>query len=410
MLHFFGNCQTAFLCDVMARRGHETRMHTLATPITAAKANGRIPQELTECITKNKLNQHLLERSLTSQFQLLDDAVPAPQVAVFNLFHENSPLFAHTRDDYVFFIHPGAMEQSQEFDTWLRTNCRLVKVNPDTYFSRFSNMVEWFRARRPHTPIIILTRLSHFPMFGPHPYSYLECWEHSWWQAVPELEKWAASLTDCHVINLDRIFGGIWENEGPSIEAHCPFLRISLPEENEDGRLSIRRDLEHIGPMWENLAVTLEKFLQTGGIRYKPEERPYLEWMRNDFQPESLSSDGLVALLESGGNYQGARAVGSFFWRPSEDFSGLLAAKGRDMPVCHKTLHMVRKYAALKRNPALLPWIDAQQKQIRDFTTNGPVFRQRYENALEDMRMKLLGKTKNNTPPLCTDASEAYTV
>ncbi len=401
MLHFFGNCQTAFLCDAMARRGHNVQMNTLATPITAPKADGRIPEELADRIMESRVENFLLDRSLACQFQILDDTEADPEVAVFNLFHEATPLFGHKKDDYIFFIDPEAMEHSEQFGRWVRENCSLIKVNPETYLARFANMVEWFRKRRPGTPIVILTRLSHFPMFGPHPHSYLECWETAWRQAAPLIEQWAAGLPDCHVINLDRVFGGIWEVEGQSIETHCPFLRIRLPEEQENGRLSIRRDLEHIGPMWEALARTMESFLETGQVRYAPEERPKLEWLQQEFRPEILDRDGLAALLQSGGNYQAARAVGSFFWRPNEDFSKFLATRGQEMPICHNTLHMVRKYAGIKKNPALLPWIDSQQERLQQFSDQGPAFRQRYADALEDMREELKKSRKIRNFPTC---------
>ncbi|MFZ5811800.1 MAG: hypothetical protein ACOY4F_07160, partial [Thermodesulfobacteriota bacterium] len=124
---------------------------------------------------------------------------------------------------------------------------------------------------------------------------------------------------------------------------------------------------------------------ETGRLDYGPNQTPPVLWADQPRAPERLGRKRLRSLLSSGANYASGRAVAAFFSDPDTDHTELLAEAAAAMPVCHHTLHMVRHYAALHKNPSLLAWIFAQQEKIAAFTANGPGYQRLYENRLREI-------------------------
>ncbi|QGY41586.1 SGNH/GDSL hydrolase family protein [Pseudodesulfovibrio cashew] len=389
MILFLGNCQADFPARALSRRGHDCAYKVLASPLTYTSHPGEIPLSLAGLAKTHGLDDYLHGRKLSHQFAPVDGS--APDLIVLSLFHENTPLFVHNEEGYIFFMDPRALTDKPEMMAWTQTHCRMFKPNPATYLERYGTMLARLRLDNPDVPVLILSRLSHFPAFGPDPFSYLEGWDELWRTAPETFKQWAHDLDNVHVLELDRIFGGIWSDSEKRIESLCPFLKIKLEETNgEVTGLHAQRDIEHIGPMPDRLAKKIEQFLETGKISYEEKETVPTLW-RRQWRPARLDMETMLEKLRSGANYQGAEAVAGFFLDLGRDYTDLLVQAGDRMPVCHMTLHMVKAYGRIHRNPALAQWCDAQRKSAENFTANGPLYREAYIKRLEGMKRYALG-------------------
>ena len=247
----------------------------------------------------------------------------------------------------------------------------------------------WSDSASPETPILLAARLNHYPAFGPSPHSYLENWGALSREAPAHYEVWKREL-NVSLLDMNRVFGGIWRESSQGIAAHCPFLKIELTE--QDGAvvgLNASRDVEHIGPMWAALADKVGAFAKTREVRYEPEETPPEEWNR-PWRPSALDDEAVIDRFASERNYPWAEAVGSFFMDLSRDRTPLLAASGEFMPVCHNTLHMIRAYGRIFKNPLLATFCDAHRPAAEAFTDNGPLYRADYLARLDEIRAHAL--------------------
>lgn len=391
MLYFLGNCQMDFLGRELKTAGYPCTYRVLASPFTYNSSPGVIPEELAAMDAKFGLEKFYHDRKLSHQFQMITPDDPQPQLIVINLFHENSPLFVHGADKYIFFVNPAAWENQPEFEVWMKDNCGVVQAKPGSYLKRYREMLGNLRERFPEVPIVVVSRLSHYPAFGPDPYSYLDAWSDIWRTARPVLKSWESEIDDLTVVELDRIFAGIWSKSEKKIEAHCPFLKFELTEENNTiTGLHASRDVEHIGSMWSVLAGKIEQFLKEGRIEYSEDEVVPDEWLR-PWQPEKFPEDKLIEMLSSGANYQCARAIGSFFLDLGKDYTELLAKTAEFTPVCHNTLHMIRTYARIWPNPVLAHWCQVHRNAAAQFTANGPIYTQEYIEKIDEMERLVLG-------------------
>lgn len=383
MLYFLGNCQMDFLSREVGERGLDVSYRVLASPFTYNSSPAKIPQKLEDFDRKLGLKDFYHGRILSHQFEMISPNDPEPELIVLNLFHENSPLFIHDEHKYIFFIDPKSWEEHPEFENWMKSNFGMIGANPATYLKRYSEMLVNLRKQYPHVPVVVVSRLSHFPAFGPDPYSYLEGWGNLWQSAADIFRQWEAEIDGLSVIDMDRIFGGIWAGSDKRIESHCPFLKFELTEENNViTGLHASRDVEHIGSMWKVLAGKIEFFMAEGEVRYNEGETVPNEWMI-PWQPEKIDHEKLLEMLSSGGNYLCARAIGSFFLDLNNDYTELLVETAGLTPVCHNTLHMIRTYGRIWRNPRLANWCREHRKTAEAFTANGPLYMQDYLNRLD---------------------------
>ena len=390
MLYFLGNCQMDFLSRAMIDRGFDCAYRVLASPFTYTSSPGEIPAELDEMVRTMELGDYFYDRSLRNQFQMISPDDEKPELIVMNLFHENKPLFIHNEDKYIFFMDPAAWENNPALEEWMKTRCGMIQPNPATYLKRFGEMLATVRRFHPDAPIIVTSRLSHFPAFGPEPYSYLEDWTELYQKASAHYTLWTTELDNVHVIEMDRLFGGIWAESDKRIETHCPFLKIKL--EDKDGTvtgLHASRDVEHIGSMWPRLADKVAGFIKTGSIPYAENETVPPEWTR-PWQPRQLTEETMLKNLASGANYLCAQAVGSFFLDFNKDYTDLLVKTGTLTPICHNTLHMIKAYARIWKNPALATWCDAHRLTAEHFTDNGPLYREDYLRRIDEIKRSVL--------------------
>ncbi|MBG0789429.1 MAG: SGNH/GDSL hydrolase family protein [Desulfovibrionaceae bacterium] len=386
MLYFPGNCQMDFLSRSVMDLGHEAEHRVLASPLTYASSPGRVPPELARLFRNLSLDDYVSDRTLANQFQVIAPGDPEPELIVLNLFHETAPLFMHRRDGYIFFLDPAAWAGRPELEAWMRQECGLIRPNPATYLKRYGKFLAALRANHPGVPIIVVSRLSHFPAFGPRPHSYLRGWDSLRREAPAHFRVWQRELDDVHLLDMDRVFGAIWTESDAPIETHCPFLKIELTE--TDGtvtELAASRDVEHIGSLWPRLAARIEGFLEAGRIEYDAAETVPREWNR-PWHPRPMDEETMLAKLASRGNYPCAEAVGAFFLDLKTDYTELLARTGHLTPVCHNTLHMIKNYGRIFRNPALALWADAHEKTARRFTANGPLYRADYLKRIGEIR------------------------
>lgn len=382
MLYFLGNCQMDFLSRAMADRGHDCTYRVLASPLTYTSSPGTIPAEFDKKVRTMGLGDFFHDRAPMHQFQMLtpDDS---PNLIVLSLFHENTPLFIHKRDNYIFFMDPAAWQDNPELKSWIETECGMIQPKPATYLKRYGDMLATLRHFHPNIPIVVAARLSHHPAFGPDPYSYLKSWTEQCATAREHYQLWQTELDNVHIVEMDRLFGGIWEDSDKIIDTHCPFLKIKLEE--TDGQITglhASRDVEHIGSMWPKLADTLENFMESGAIQYDEKQTIPAEWSR-PWQPRPMAEDIMLQKLSSGANYMVAHAVGAFFLDLTRDFSPLLAQTGHLTPVCHNTLHMIKAYATIAKNPVLADWCDAHRITAESFTANGPLYRDDYLKRID---------------------------
>ncbi len=393
MLYFLGNCQMDFLGRALRRSGYPCTYRVLASPFTYNSSPGVIPEELAAMDRKFDLSKYYHDRKLLHQFQMIGPEDVRPELIVLNLFHENSPLFVHVADKYIFFVNAESWKEYPEFEQWMKANCGIVQAKPEGYLKRYREMLGNLRQNFPEVPIIVVSRLSHYPAFGPDPYSYLEGWDRLWQTAGSLLKSWESELENLTVIELDRIFAGIWNGKGAEqkIEAHCPFLKFELTEENDSiTGLHASRDVEHIGSMWPVLARKIDRFLKEGQIEYSVEENVPEEWLR-PWEPEKFPEDQLLRMLASGSNYLCARAVGSFFLDLGKDYTELLARTAEFTPVCHNTLHMIKTYSRIWPNPVLAHWCQVHRVNAAAFSANGPLYTQDYLDRIDEIE-KFVGQ------------------
>ncbi len=392
MLYFLGNCQMDFLSRAMSRKGYDCEYRMLASPFTYNSSPGSIPAELRRIKERFNLDQYCHGRTLSNQFEMISSADSKPELIVMNLFHENSPLFVHNDEKFMLYLDPKAWAEFPELESWMKAHFGMIKGNPSTYLKRYREMLEKFLIRFPDVPVILVTRLSHYPAFGPDPYSYLEGWNSLWREASGIFHRWEREFEDVHVVEMDRLFAGIWERSEKKIEEHCPFLKFSLDEHG--GRiigLHASRDVEHIGSMWPVLADKVAGFMETGRIGYELNEAVPEQWWR-PWQSERLDRDEMIRLLSSGANYLCARAIGSFFLDLDTDYTDLLVLTSDFLPVCHNTLHMIRTYGRIHRNPALGLWCRKHRLAAEAFIDNGPLYRQDYLKRIDEIERFAFGQ------------------
>ncbi|WP_207261736.1 SGNH/GDSL hydrolase family protein [Desulfovibrio sp. Huiquan2017] len=387
MLHFLGNCQMDFLSRAAAALGLPVIHRELASPMTHASHPAGVPSALDRLVREHGLADAFNGRQPECQFGLPDGEPPA--LLVLNLFHETSPLFLHTEDGFIFHMNPAAWRNAPALAAWMDANCRRIAPNPATYLKRFGQFLALVRERFANTPILLATRLNHYPAFGPTPHSYLENWEDLSREAPAHYALWEREL-NVRPLDVNRVFGGIWRESDGAIEPHCPFLKIELAE--RDGAVvGVRasRDVEHVGPLWARLADKVAAFLKTGEIRYEARETVPPEWNR-PWHPTVLDEEAVIDRFASERNYPWAEAVGSFFMDLSRDRTPLLAASGEFMPVCHNTLHMIRAYGRIFKNPLLATFCDTHRPAAEAFTDNGPFYRTEYLARLDEIRAHAL--------------------
>ena len=73
------------------------------------------------------------------------------------------------------------------------------------------------------------------------------------------------------------------------------------------------------------------------------------------------------------------------------DYTPLLAETGHLMPVCHNTLHMIKNYGRITKNPMLAKWCDAHRKTAEQFSDNGPLYRADYLRRIDEIKASALG-------------------
>lgn len=381
MIALLGNCQTEFLANALKSVGLDARHYWQASPATLLRSPGRVPEVL-ERLVPPALSHHLDGRELEQQFLGLPQDAPRPDLIVVSLFHEATPLFAHAREGWCFHIDPHAWEDSPELEAFMRRECVLMQVRPESWFQRFGAWVQRLRAVHPAVPLLIVARLGHHPAFGPRPFSYLDIWDSAWAEALPGLCEWARGL-GAAVVEMDRLLAGLMARGERVIEAHCPFLKIEIDDGVDGGpRATLRRDVEHVADMWPRLAEKVAQFMADGRVEYSQRETPPV-WWETPHVPERLDDEARIRLLNTGSNYDAARAVASFFAEPERDFAPLLAAHGLATPVCHNLLHMIRAYARLRPGPHYAAWCAAHRRAALAFTDNGPAYAARYVAALD---------------------------
>lgn len=390
MIHFLGNCQADFICRIMADRGYDTAYRVLASPLTLTSWDGSIPQTLSDLDRRHGIEPFMHGRTLRNQFQPIP-ANETPEAIVVSMFHENVPLFVNDEEEFVFFMDTNALTDNPELMDWAQSACRMFKPNPANYLNRFADMLLRLRRDFPETPIIVPTRLSHHPAFGPDPFSYLENWGAMCHQADPFYAAWTSAIDNLHLISMDRLFGAMWRDTGGHIESLCPFLKIRLDEDGDRiTGLHAMRDIEHIGPMPGRLADKLESFLETGIIEYGEDETVVADWSK-PWRIAKLDDETILRKLASGANYLAAEAVASFFLDLQRDHTPLLVRARERMPVCHMTLHMIRIYSRIWRNPELALWCDAHLDAARRFTANGDMYQKTYIERVNGIREWVLG-------------------
>ncbi|WP_432737838.1 SGNH/GDSL hydrolase family protein [Maridesulfovibrio sp. FT414] len=380
-----------FLSRAVEMLAYECTYRVLASPFTYNSSPGIIPPDLDEMDRRFGLADYYHSRLLTHQFRMIGPEDPAPELIIMNLFHENSPLFINNEHKYIFFVDPLVWQEHPDFEKWMKDGFGMIGANPATYLKRYGEMLRNVRRNFPGVPILVVSRLSHFPAFGPDPYSYLEGWGDLWRTSGPVFRSWELDIPQLAILDMNRVFGGIWSASDKRIESHCPFLKFTLTEEdNVITGLHASRDVEHIGSMWPVLAGKVRQFMEDGAFSYSESEQVPDEWML-PWRPEQLERERLLEMLASGANYLCARAVGSFFLDLGTDYTDLLVRTAEFTPVCHNTLHMIKTYGRIWRNPSLTEWCTVHRTKVSDFRANGPLYVQDYLSRLDEIESYAIG-------------------
>jgi len=386
MILFRGNCQMQFCAEAAQAAGMDASFASLASPLTLTASPGFVPPLVAQLIEAAKAEEYLHTRDLANQF-LPPPAVPRPTALVVNLFHENRPLFLHNRDGYTFYLDPAAFAAAPALGRAIERHFRAIVPHPDGYLDRMAAMLLLLREALPGIPLIVAGRMSHYPGLGPAPHSYLEGWDKMGRTTGREFAAWVETLPNAFFLDADRIMAGVAARAGAPVEAYFPFLRLRrVPGKNIP---DISRDMEHAGSLWPALAQKIAQTIATGQCTYTPEETIPEAWNR-PFTPEWLERADMIGYLVSGSNYQAARAVGQFFFRPQEDFADLLVETASYMPVCHNLLHMIRAYGAMRPNPVLAQWCLIHGEKAAAFTANGMAYQREYLEKIEKLRQLAL--------------------
>ncbi|WP_245549583.1 SGNH/GDSL hydrolase family protein [Maridesulfovibrio hydrothermalis] len=381
-----------FLSRAVLDSGFDCTYRVLASPFTYNSSPGVIPQDLREKDELLNLGDYYHGRKLLNQFQMIGTDEPEPELIVLNLFHENSPLFINNEQKYIFFIDPEAWKTHPDLGEWMKDGFGMIQANPATYLKRYEEMLKNIRVKFPAVPLLVVSRLSHFPAFGPDPYSYLDGWNGLWSSAGTVLRRWQNDIDGLGIVDMDRIFGGIWNRSEKKIESHCPFLKFKLTEENNViTGLHASRDVEHIGSMWPDLARKIAQYVDEGRVTYSDDEIVPDAWFK-PWQPEKFDDDRLLDMLSSGANYLCARAVGTFFLDLGKDYTDFLVRTAEFTPVCHNTLHMIKTYGRIWRNPALAHWCQVHRNTAAAFTANGPLYLEDYLRRIDEVERYALGR------------------
>ncbi|WP_320172462.1 SGNH/GDSL hydrolase family protein [Maridesulfovibrio sp.] len=380
-----------FLSRAVAAKGLECTYRALASPLTINSSPGTVPADLAEKDSEFGLDEFMHGRSLRNQFALIDPDDPQPELIVLNLFHETGPLFINNGLKYIFFIDPRSWTQHPQFESWMKAGFGMIGANPATYLKRYGEMLSHVRRQFPTVPILVVSRLSHYPAFGPEPYSYLAGWGDIGRSANSFFRVWEAENPGLTVLDMDRVFGGIWAESDKRIESHCPFLKFKLTEKDDViTGLHAARDVEHIGSMWSVIAGKVAEFISAGRVTYAENEKVSADWSIH-WRPEKSSENELLEMLASGANYRCARAVGSFFLDLENDYTELLVRTAAFTPVCHNTLHMIKTYGRIWRNPLLADWCRVHRDNAAAFTGNGPLYTRTYLERIGEIEKYALG-------------------
>lgn len=385
MLYFLGNCQMDFLSRAVAALGLPATYRVLASPLTYPSAQGRVPDALRDLLASADAEDWFHGRTPFNQFEMISPRERPPRLIVLNLFHETAPLLVHNRDGFAFYLDPAALAARPDLAVRVQAECSGLRPNPATYLQRYGRFLAMLRNRFPDVPILLASRLNHHPAFGPDPYSYLESWAELSREAPTHFQIWEREL-DVRVLDVNRVFAGAWRESEPRIETHCPFLKIRLDE--RDGRvtgLHAGRDLEHVGSLWAKLADKVAAFLETGRVEYAEQETVPPEWNR-PWRPTAMDQETMIDRFATRDNYPWAEAVAAFFLDLKQDHTPLLAAAGEFMPVCHNTLHMIRHYGRIFRNPLMAQFCDNHLPAAQAFTDNGTLYQTRYLARLAEIR------------------------
>lgn len=389
MLYFLGNCQMDFLSRAVAGLGLPAAFRVLASPLTYPSGGGTVPDALRDLLAFADAEDWFHGRTPFNQFEMIAPAEEPPRLLVLNLFHENAPLMVHNRDGFAFYLDPAALSARPGLAARVQAECTGLRPNPATYLQRYGRFLAVIRKRFPDVPILLASRLDHYPAFGPDPYSYLESWADLSRETPAHFRVWESEL-GVRVLDVNRVFAGIWRESEPRIEAHCPFLKIRLEEHG--GRvtgLHARRDLEHVGPLWARLADKVAGFLETGRVQYSESETIPPEWNRS-WRPAAMDQETMIDRFAARANYPWAEAVGAFFLDLRQDHTPLLAAAGEFMPVCHNTLHMIRNYGCIFKNPLMARFCDNHLPAAEAFIDNGPLYQAHYLARLAEIRAHAL--------------------
>ncbi|MGE4195021.1 MAG: SGNH/GDSL hydrolase family protein [Pseudodesulfovibrio sp.] len=389
MLYFLGNCQMDFLSRAVAGLGHPAAYRVLASPLTYPSAGGTVPDALRELLAGADAEDWFHGRTPFNQFEIIAPSDEPPRLLVLNLFHENTPLLVHNRDGFAFYLDHAALAARPDLAQRVQAECTGLRPNPATYLQRYGRFLAVLRKRFPKVPILVASRLSHHPAFGPDPYSYLNGWSGLCREAPSHFKIWEHEL-GVRVLDADRVFAGAWSESDRCIEPHCPFLKIRLEE--SCGRvtgLHAGRDLEHVGSLWARLADKIAAFLETGRVEYSENEAVPPEWSR-PWRPAVMDEETMIDRFATRDNYPWAEAVGAFFLDLRQDYTRLLAAAGEFMPVCHNTLHMIRNYGRIFKNPLMAQFCDNHRPAAQAFLGNGPLYQANYLARLDEIRAHAL--------------------
>jgi len=198
-----------------------------------------------------------------------------PQLLVSNLFHEEEPCFVHRKDGHAFYIAAQALEISPDFARWVHTNYIQKHLDSDVWLDRFTQMIRRVRRKFPKTPIVLIQRLSHLPIYAPSP-----GWDHNWQNTKKSLEELSIQLDNCYLIDMDRIIAGLSSRDNLYIDRLAPYLKLSVKWQDQilrklslKKKVLLQRDLEHLRPeVWDIVAEKICHLIQEGQINYTQEE------------------------------------------------------------------------------------------------------------------------------------------
>lgn len=400
MIAFIGNCQARFVSEAPSLDGVDHTHMTLFTPDLPNDPGvyrSRLSEDILNHVDQAEIDSMERENLLQNQPSMRDIEELAPTALVFNLFHMHDYCF-NEQGGYAFYLNVfNYVNEDSGLVKWLSRNA--VNRSPDNaaYYTDFLDMIRKVRSRFPLLPIIVLSRIRHYPAIHPRPFSYLG----SWGRECFNLDGFFDALTgmkDVHVIEMDRVLAGMGR-EAADLTGLLPNLILNKNLVHPNITLNIDNDIEHPVPgLFDRMAKLVLGTVATGRVEYAPGENVPEWWHRKPDAPSLLPLERIDIMMRSGNDQSVSSAILHLFSRLPEDHTGLIVKNLDALPYYASVVTALKYYALVSANPGFIDFFEAYKESALDgMAGNSEFFRRKFVGELDKSIDYLKGLSRTPT-------------